>query len=617
MGNGNGNMGRQAAPADRDDQRGGTNWTNWMLAISVAFAVIWNGAYMGYRVFAAWASWLGNGANQFREDMIAAMVPPVPVPVKVTLRDQAEAAYLEYQWLFQFEYLGILLAVVFSYFYGIPLLRTTIWKMRGIKTNSYRGEAMRTGSVFSTADTPLGQIAIKEPGLLVSSHIGYGLRVGNVLVTPTHVLSDRATVMLEYRGAKILANVSGAIGSAILHDVAYVMLPTALWSQLGCRNVKTAETTSSLGQQVSCTGVRGRSVGTLLKSKHVGIHTYTGSTLPGMSGAAYAAADGTVLAMHTGTTGENNIGVSMVAMRKEVLQIFKGESSEDFMEDQMMYGKTHKSWNDASIDELIRQKQQANFHDDEEGAGYFTKMLKRRGAESAPLITVALTPEQKEAAYRKELTALQNKFGYVTIAQHSDGTETSVVEKQQLNSGIDFVVVMLSEKLQSLTQRMTDVESVTQQLLEAEGRVDKPTVEEPKKLVVSLAAEDLNSEKVSEPSLEIPKYQCGCGVICRNEQRFANHVSQCRSYVGESLNLAGKIVKQTKPDFLGRPNSAKRTKRTSTKSSNSSGGKRNFTALEAIPSQISELKDCIMMFLQNQQRIMDGQNSVMRPNSSR
>lgn len=116
---------------------------------------------------------------------------------------------------------------------------------------------------------------------------------------------------------------STPIYSRINADVCYIQVSPNAWIDLGVRKAKLA--TVEFSGLASCTGQKGTSYGYMSKNSYVGMLRYEGSTVPGMSGAAYVVAN-VVHGMHIGCTSDKNLGVSSLVLSKELSMLFQGES---------------------------------------------------------------------------------------------------------------------------------------------------------------------------------------------------------------------------------------------------------------------------------------------------
>lgn len=199
-----------------------------------------------------------------------------------------------------------------------------VHRMRGIQY-----ESIRAGSPFRNSVVPGYQVAIMEAGLLTDKHIGYGIRYNDYLITPRHVLEKdgalQTEVLLSGPKAKLLTVVD-PVQSREVDDLVYCYLDQKSWSLLGAGKAKLHN--RAVSTHVTCTGSVGQSVGRVSKTAVQWFMCYTGSTVPGMSGAAYDW-QGTVVGIHQGATGSHNLGLSSVLLRAEMELLVKVEFTRD------------------------------------------------------------------------------------------------------------------------------------------------------------------------------------------------------------------------------------------------------------------------------------------------
>lgn len=245
-------------------------------------------------------------------------------------------------------YAGIVSLVLgFSYLQlaGIFMIATVVilmaWNFRRVSyaVRGIRYEAMQPGSEFRSGDIPKFQIPVYASGLLYSRFQGYAVRVGNALVCPTHVLNQCEQVLV----GKFL--ISGWEQSVKLADVSYALVSEKVFSQLGMAKPSIGKLNGK--NLVFCTGVNGTSSGTLTKINTIGMVSYSGSTLPGYSGAAYCDKN-TLFGIHTGNSGNGiNVGVSAFFLECEInckWPSYVGES----------YGAYHE---EGGTNDLLSKKQ--------------------------------------------------------------------------------------------------------------------------------------------------------------------------------------------------------------------------------------------------------------------
>lgn len=225
--------------------------------------------------------------------------------------------------------IAVLVLFLFLRFLKGYLTGAVIQQLRHLR--GIRLEAMVEGSAFVTENTPSYQIPIYKVGMIFDSFVGYGVRVEDYLVIPTHVVKAAGGKIMFVAGTEKIAITSAPIPSRIWNDLSYYPIQTCTWASLGV---------SKAGKPVSvdkataakCTGQQGASVGLLKRADiFVGAMEYRGSTMPGMSGAAYTI-NSRFAGIHSGAYGTKNVGISATTICKEILKIstapFKGEDSD-------------------------------------------------------------------------------------------------------------------------------------------------------------------------------------------------------------------------------------------------------------------------------------------------
>lgn len=238
------------------------------------------------------------------------------------------ADLLLFSWIdLSFCVLGVTVAASSGYlslrwlgFFG----KRAIQRMRGIQF-----EAVREGSMFRSGPIPAFQVAFMQAGLLMDKHIGYGIRYGDYLVIPRHVLEEGGEVLqqglLSGPKGKVLASWS-VVQSRALDDLVYCYIDPRIWSQLGASKAKLADKFRPC--HAVCSGEQGQTTGRLSKSPISWLITYSGSTVPGMSGAPYVM-QGQVQGIHQGNSGRYNMGIAASLIVFEMKKICLPESSED------------------------------------------------------------------------------------------------------------------------------------------------------------------------------------------------------------------------------------------------------------------------------------------------
>lgn len=194
-----------------------------------------------------------------------------------------------------------------------------------------RGEAMQPGSSFRLkTDMPRCQVPIYTPGVMYDTFLGYGIRYDDILVLPTHVYAsaDNGLLIKTEKDKSFLLEAT-PIMSEILTDVCYFMLDKSVWVRLGFQCAKVTGAPIS-PVAVTVVGPQGASSGFVSRNSTPYILNYTGSTIPGYSGAPYVS-NGSVIGIHAGETNGMNVGYGMGAIAMEISVLVYGEDFEDYV----------------------------------------------------------------------------------------------------------------------------------------------------------------------------------------------------------------------------------------------------------------------------------------------
>lgn len=385
--------------------------------------------------------------------------------------------------------------------------RQTVQKLRGI-----RFESVREGSSFRNATIPSYQVSIREAGVFTDTHLGFGVRYGDYLVTPAHVVEKEGviqqSILLVGAKSKVFVTVS-AIRSRGIDDLVYIYVDAKTWSMLGVSKAKVSP--RFVGTHVNCTGYSGQSTGRLRKAPIRWLLTYTGSTLPGMSGSAYEES-GLVMGLHQGASGSFNLGISSELMVAEMKKICVPESSADVNPDEKrpkFFGGDNQSvWDGIKALEHLDSRYKDSWIGADEIDYNQTLNFDEESAGSKP-VTVRV-PAQ---GIRLKREGVEN-------------TEIAMVPSDLL----DFITEMREQNVLERLQRL-------------ETRFDSVPV-----------------RKTPQPVPEKQSFRCkSCEVVCRTHQRLLNHELSSHPTIGESAvpcdtGKTGKVVKTG--SFLGkRPNS--------------------------------------------------------------
>lgn len=241
------------------------------------------------------------------------------------------------------------------------MIRRLVFNYRFRTIRRFRPEALREGSLFEPGTTPGYQVPVLDIGLFSNETIGYGLRLEDYLIVPTHVLESVQWPQNELAigcGKRVMLLDMERYQDP-LFDVSYFRLTPAQWAMLGASKGSFVNDVASDGTRVWCVGKRGKSHG-LLKQSSSGMYVYTGSTVPGMSGAAYEGPGG-VLGMHVGASGTENLGISSVYLWRRQELLFQEESKRNrgvtglqaYDNPGMLMEQAQKRWGAGDVNDLI------------------------------------------------------------------------------------------------------------------------------------------------------------------------------------------------------------------------------------------------------------------------
>lgn len=432
-------------------------------------------------------------------DLVETKPPPVPWYVDWYDGFVGFVPRIDITWTLTAIYIAGFLSVLLCCRLIRRSFRQVVMRTRGV----YIGEALRNGSEFAPGKMPPGQVSIKVPGYLSDSHVGYGLRVGNVLVTPAHVIGSLMTPIIEYNGRKVLISLNNRIMSRLMPDIVYIMLDDVTWTRIGCPKVRLLDTTPKMATSVTCTGLNGTSVGLLRKSTKMGLMVYGGSTVPGMSGAGYFINDH-VHGIHNGVMGNENVGVAISAILRELKAVFRGETPvyvEEEYEKQPKYARKLKTWDDVVIDQTVADVW--GDLDDVEDEEYWNAKAGKFAGENLPQLVqkqnvvrlVGQNPEQPEVVYKTTVVA----SGFEELQARLANLE-NVIKSMKITSCADCQGAYVTETLSQHVEKdhVSDVKT--------------PSVESPK-----------------HQGLSKERFPCErCGVLCKTVKSLTNHQETCR-----------------------------------------------------------------------------------------
>lgn len=371
-----------------------------------------------------------------------------------------------------------------------------VWWLRGVDTAtpSYRVESIIPGSEFNPDMViPSFQVEIHSSGTWTDKFVAYGVRFQDFLVTPRHVLDGVAKLggelMLKTRrGSKIIrAQVVDSIG---LNDMAYVKIDSSVWADLGVTSPSFPKQLTEIPSSiVTCVGRLGGSSGSIKFTDFMGFWNYSGSTVPGMSGAAYFIGN-VCYGIHQGVIGNINAGAMSLAIVEELKMLYNPEgvkmprsssspTSSDARETEYNTPfQQPKKYTREDYEEYIKKKQaEGGLWADEEPD---FQRNKRKG-ESKPDMTqeelffkiLGLTPEQARKLLpfieqmartptttppppqEEKMTGQSTEKVEITVTKMDLETRVSILENSK--KGLEAECCMLKQKVKHLEEHIDKI----------------------------------------------------------------------------------------------------------------------------------------------------------------
>nr|QVG74744.1 hypothetical protein 1 [Virus sp.] len=518
-------------------------------------------------------------------------------------------------------------------------VRRAIMRLRGVSL-----EAMREGSDFRAGDQPKFQVAILRPGLLSDSHYGYGIRVGSFLVTPEHVVAGMPEIILSANGNKVQVPTVPMLRSRAFSDLVYIKVNDIAWSRLAVKTAVLSQKTMATNLFVSVYGQKGVSSGLLSKSQMVGLLVYQGSTVPGMSGAAYTVGNA-VYGIHCGVVANENMGVASLLLATELKRYMVGEASEDFAAQDIWKSQPKKTWDSSDVFKVVEHR--FKYTDEEQG-----EMLARGAtwgdvcewADESIVGAVAVKPK-----HAKPRVTIED--GTIAMKMHPQGGSESGEEMTILaqlptkasqvvgkTDQAEEVIADLVRRVLDLERRMDRVEHpmVEVQLPEAKrefyscamcsGKFTDPVAharlhEKPicPECGISCADEQAveNHLRASHPQ----RIKCDrCGVLCRSSERLVRHRKTCKPVADSSSakesadQVDSRKVVRTAGAFLGKKASRARKLTRSTRNSSSSDKSPPCPSRQDYLKLILESQKSTQQALESLLGSMTGPSSGILPN---
>lgn len=449
-------------------------------------------------------------------------------------------------------------------------LRRTLWRFKG-----YEWEGLQPGSDFGSGRAPPCQVQISWLGALREKHSGYGIRCGQVLAVPLHVIRNQEQVLLtSHRGVKMVVPVQ-VIESATMNDVGYLQLSETAWSKLGVKDSTVAFTMGI----ASCSGLSGTSVGRVSRSSTLGLLTYKGSTVPGMSGAAYAI-NSQVCGMHVGMVRGQNAGVSMELIALELKKLT--QETAIYSDDEEVEHE-QPIWNEKDLKRVV-----AEAYDEIRVKDQWYEQS-RKDILDAVRRGIAIDWAAEEAATATKRPRPKPRTVRFDYAQQSDDAPAAVLEVKTVATR----VMDLEDEVSELRQMLEQVQGRLA-ILEGKREVVKPKPKEYLKCefcdACTITAAGMEKHLKASHPVKAPKvlikcefcdeslpeksmanhlanshkprevFVCDCGLKCRTELRLSNHKLSC-TYKPESAFSSDfkRMVKQDR-SFLGQRKSQRATR---------------------------------------------------------
>lgn len=404
-----------------------------------------------------------GGVNPYRLWLEVAVEPPRPT----AFQQLCDAVCL---WLVDHKHeasilLGVFAALVFLRLLFYLPVRQMSYRVRGI-----RYEAMKPGSeLLAGVKEPAFQPRIMQPGLFVNSFQGYGIRVGKFLILPRHVYDacDGQVLMRGPKGSYIVSN--APIQSRVVRDMVYIPLAEKIFSDCGIPSATLAKRLAK-GALVTCIGEQGASSGVIRPLSIMGMLSYTGSTLPGMSGAAYIvnSTSRKVQGVHHGVVGDNNVGTSGLIIARELKALegrMFGESPLGNEVDEQLADRRggYKAWAEEDLDEAVLDAWQVDDDDwayDDDAMDYEEEVVWDRDSEDDFWDRDDYYGESSRRRRKKKKKALRRVIGlgHGTSRPKIDVSGPVKLEKDPPGETVREAFNRLEKKVGDLEKRVKELE---------------------------------------------------------------------------------------------------------------------------------------------------------------
>lgn len=380
------------------------------------------------------------------------------------------------------------------------------------KRNGKIYEAKIQGSEFSANGIfPKCQIEFYKPGLITDTFIGYGIRVlDEVIAVPAHVYTLAGKKLLLSKpglDCKVKIDNYSCYPSNLVTDLVYLKVPKSIL--INDLNVSIARFAKGMpaGAVVTINGKRGASEGSLSRFSSPGMLEYSGSTLPGYSGAPYYVGD-TIYGIHSGVSGSSgvNIGISSAVLAVELRKKFVPEGSLTFSspshdgsyEEDLLKRKKRFVGATWTADEIEKMYEQAFDSGTDWAKGqdidYDEQIQWEHGSiETADLVDAVETMSPTNLVLLSSLC--NSKLGKVKIQGQSEEPQEVVIENPLLSS-------------QNAMQRVLaiEIDNLKEELCKSNERIKK--LEEKLEKQERLKEERSKEEKLFKEKKNEGKYSC-------------------------------------------------------------------------------------------------------------
>ncbi|APG75772.1 hypothetical protein 1 [Hubei sobemo-like virus 30] len=465
--------------------------------------------------------------------------------------------------------------------------RRIVQRLRGIQN-----EAMIDGSAFHAGEIPKFQIGIARSKLFVDVHVGFGIRSKNFLITPRHVLEgvDLKEVLLVGPTGKVIVSLCPQ-PSRLVSDLTYTYIESAIWTKLGARSANLNNT--PITTMVECCGKDGKSNGRIRKTNMFGLISYTGSTLPGMSGAAYVF-NNQVQGIHKGAAGRYNLGVSSAVLAAELSKLCPPTADESLpakdAEDYVEQFQQQNTWTTQQLEKKIQEMDKYTGWSTQETMD-FNQTL--NWDESSPS-----TSDSTSGAATKSNPMFVN---YVAQGILSDCKDIPTVEFTSRLESLWSQYPVILNRLCAVEKELEAIKA-PKPVANCESQTEPEVVPEASKVVTVV-------DKTPFCFL--------CSKHFATENGYQHHISNSKKHtVAESAipgdtGDKGKVVRTAGPaPFLGPATTSQKRKKTSSSKSSGRSARRNQSPPnQGHPSEMMSSLKNIELVLKNLVQVMDGQKS--------